>query len=119
MKVFLHFDKPICYLHRPCVEAVISDFCTNGHLSLFFSHPQDSEKTSNEEEAIANFDFLQNEGDEENVNEEDDGDDGGNADDESDDREDDMEERRVGKKVKPGSGAGLDKIFFFLAAKPK
>jgi hypothetical protein len=51
---------------------------------------------------MANFDFLQNEADDENVNEEDDGDDGGNADDESDDRDDDVKERRVVKKAKPG-----------------
>ncbi|CAB4022537.1 Hypothetical predicted protein, partial [Paramuricea clavata] len=64
------------------------------------SLPRDSEDTTNEEEAISNFDFLQNEGEDENVNEEDDGDDGGNADDESDDREDEVKERRVVKKAK-------------------
>ena len=70
--------------------------------SLISSRPRDSDKQTNEEEVISNFDFLQNEGEDENVNEEDDGDDGGNADDESDDREDEVKERRVGKKTKPG-----------------
>lgn len=69
------------------------------------SHPRDSEETTNEEEA--NFDFLQNEGEDENVNEEDDADDGGNADDESDDRDDDRKERRVLKKPKQGTALSM------------
>ncbi|XP_028398527.1 striatin-like isoform X2 [Dendronephthya gigantea] len=67
------------------------------------SRPRDAEKTTSEDEAISNFDFLQNEGEDENVNENDadDADDGGNADDESDDRDDDVKERtRVVKKIK-------------------
>lgn len=75
------------------------------HPSLISSLPRDSEDTTNEEEAISNFDFLQNEGEDENVNEEDDGDDGGNADDESDDREDEVKERRVVKKAKQGESS--------------
>lgn len=69
-----------------------------------YSRPRDSEKTTNEE---ANFDFLQNEGEDENANEEDDADDGGNADDESDDRDDEVKERRVLKKQKQGTALGM------------
>lgn len=75
---------------------------------LFSSRPRDVEKTTSEDEAISNFDFLQNEGEDENdggnADEADEADDGGNADDESDDRDDDVNERtRVVKKIKQGT----------------